>query len=128
MNLDVRKLAVTRRTQFAHSRKFEIAVGNVESQKNEASGRTSEAINQFAEVFVLGDENAIFGECARQNFVVGCAAQRFGGIEHIVTVRAERLDEFGVAALVGQEVHKRCPLAKMISSWARWSAAKAAAA
>jgi hypothetical protein len=65
----------------------------------------------------------------RQRHLQNCVARGdFRHMEHIVAIAAQSGDDQRVAAFVGEEIHQVLPDARTISSPARCSAAKAAAA
>ncbi len=89
---------------------------DAEAQEHNPVGRLTKSKHQFTEVFVLGQENTIFGECATQEIFIRGAAQVFDGKQHVVAVGAQGSHQASVAAFIGQEVHRMTPSANRISS------------
>ena len=105
-----------------------MAVGRLDAQQHDAIGWQAEPNHKLAEVLVLGHQNALFrGHLAEYGNVIQ-AARRFHHVPNVVPVLSQAGHEQGVAAFVCGEFHGLLPDAGTISSAAKWSAAKAAAA
>ena len=89
---------------------------NIEPQEDNPVSRSSEAIDEFPEIFVLCKQDSVLGIGTRQDYIIRFSVHRLDSVQHVVTTIAKYLYDTGVATFVGQKPHSRCPLAKTISS------------
>ena len=114
--------------QIPQSSQLGTAVCGVHAEENNTVGRQLQTHDQFAEVFVFGHENPLLVGRHLQHGLVICPRRNLLHVEQVMAVAAQAFHEQRITTFVGEKIHRAAPEATTISSLARWSAAKAAAA
>lgn len=103
------------------------AVRGVQAEEQEAVHGQLQTNDQFSEILVFRQEDSLLTGCHPRDCVIVAPWRDFLDVDDIVTVCTDASHEQSVTTFIREKIHSVSPEAT-ISSFARWSAAKVAAA
>ncbi len=85
---------------------------DINANQNNSTGRFLQTINEFSEILVLRQQDALFNKGVLQNFIIRYACLSFEHIRDIVTICPETGDNSGIATLIGKKFHSSTHLSE----------------